>query len=74
MMKLHPILIEADHPDLNAEVVHALAQSKPPYDWHQVLARNILFYWQTWRWTMEGRFSTRNIMSFLEHEESEDKQ
>jgi hypothetical protein len=66
--------IEADHPDLNAEAVHALARSKPPYDWHQVLARNILFYWQTWRWTMEGRLSTRNTVSFLEHEESYDKQ
>jgi hypothetical protein len=48
-------LVDADHPDLNAPAVQMLkrgTRDRIPGD-----ARALLFYWQTWRWVMEGRLS-----------------
>ncbi|MEX0686557.1 MAG: hypothetical protein WD267_13955 [Balneolales bacterium] len=64
--KLVDIVIDSvnpDHPDLNSDKVNKIKKGNlliPGL--HQ--ARNQLFYWQTWRWLMEGKLRIRkNIFS-----------
>jgi hypothetical protein len=48
-------LVDADHPDLNAPAARMLqrgTRGRMPGP-----VRALLFYWQTWRWIMEGRLS-----------------
>ena len=61
-------LIPPDHPDLNADTVRTLQKAEPPYDWTERLGRRMLFYWQTWRWIMEGLLTTWNVETFLQEE------
>lgn len=65
--------IDLDHSDLNADVVRTVQTSHPPYDWDVRLARSLLFYWQTWRWIMQGRLTTWNAETFL-HEQVQSAQ
>jgi hypothetical protein len=58
--------ISLDHPDLNADAVHKLQKEEPPYSWPARLGRRTLFYWQAWRWIMEGHLTTNNAMTFLQ--------
>ncbi len=49
--------IDEAHGDLNAASVAALKAAQPPYDRVIAAARELLFYWQTWRWVMEGKLT-----------------
>jgi hypothetical protein len=62
--------IDPDQEDLDATGVAAVKAARPPYDWNVRLGRSLLFYWQTWRWDMEGQLSTWNADSFLHQEEA----
>jgi hypothetical protein len=53
-----------EHGDLNAETVRRFQQASPPYDWPTRLGRRMLFYWQTWRWVMEGRLTMESAETF----------
>ena len=44
---------EVDHPDLNHDGVHGVIRSERT-DAVTEAARSVLFYWQAWRWVMEG--------------------
>ncbi len=57
--------ISPDHPDLNADAVRQLQMERPPFSWPARLGRRTLFYWQAWRWIMEGQLATSNAMTFL---------
>jgi hypothetical protein len=50
--------VDAGHPDLNHDGVVAILGSDPnvPY---QSLGQSWLFYWQMWRWVMDGSLKTR---------------
>jgi glutamine amidotransferase-like protein len=58
-----------DHPDLSVDAVRALQRQEAPYDWATQLKRNLLFYWQMWRWILSGELTTHNSQSFFEREE-----
>ena len=60
--------INPAHPDLDADTVRRLQQEEPPYSWTARLGRRMLFYWQAWRWIMEGRLTTWNAEAFLQEE------
>jgi hypothetical protein len=47
-------LLDVEHPDLNRDAVARLRSSAPCGE-VAGQARRLLFYWQIWRWTMEGR-------------------
>jgi hypothetical protein len=51
--------VEAEHPDLNAPAVQHLKQTPGPSTPIDEAARRILFYWQAWRWVMEGKLTVR---------------
>ena len=57
-----------DHPDLNPDRIRALQEESPPYSWPARLGRRMLFYWQTWRWILEGRLTTWNAETFMDQE------
>jgi hypothetical protein len=57
-------LVDEDHPDLNAPAVQLLKRDVDARDWISRSAREVLFYWQTWRWIMEGRLNIKR-MDFL---------
>lgn len=57
-----------DHPDLNADAVRKLQLAVPPYSWETRLGRRMLFYWQTWRWVMEGQLTAGNAENFLQQD------
>lgn len=57
--------INPDHPDLNTNFVAALQKRNSPYDWPTLLARNTLFYWQIWRWILQGELNIKNVDDFL---------
>ena len=59
---------EADHPDLDADAVRRLQQAKPPYTWPVRLGRRMLFYWQIWRFIMQGRLTASNAETFLQED------
>jgi len=59
---------DPDHPDLDADTFRRLQQEEPPYSWTARLGRRMLFYWQAWRWIMEGRLTTWNAEAFLQEE------
>ena len=46
--------VDPDHPDLNADGVRALRRDEAARDPVRSVARELLFYWQVWRWTMDG--------------------
>ncbi len=48
--------VDPDHPDLNADGVRALRRDEAARDPVRSVARELLFYWQVWRWTMDGSF------------------
>lgn len=58
-------LVNPDHPDLNLEAVRLLQQAKGPTDWNTRGARETLFYWQVWRWVMDGTLTVWNKDSIL---------
>ncbi|MEX2640760.1 MAG: asparagine synthase-related protein [Balneolales bacterium] len=60
---IHTVIsrIDPSHPDLNSNAVHRL-QRKQGYPGNANVARHVLFYWQTWRWIMEGKFTNGNPM------------
>jgi len=58
--------VNPDHSEINADVVRVLQTKKPPYDWPSRLGRRFLFYWQVWRWIMEGRLTAANADSFYQ--------
>ncbi len=57
--------VRPDHPDLNADTIMRLKKEKPPYDWNTKLSRSMLFYWQIWRWIMQGDLNVENSDTFL---------
>jgi hypothetical protein len=65
-------IINPEHEDLNSDAVKAIRRMRPPYDWKTRIARNLLFYWQVWRWVMEAQLTTWNAETFLQ-QESEQK-
>jgi hypothetical protein len=52
-------LVDVDHPDLNAPAVQLLKRDGGARDRITRAARNLVFYWQTWRWMMEGHLSIK---------------
>jgi hypothetical protein len=58
--------ISLEHGDLNPDAVMAIRRMRPPYDWKTRIARHHLFYWQIWRWVMEGELTTWNAETFLQ--------
>jgi glutamine amidotransferase-like protein/asparagine synthase len=52
-------LVDEDHPDLNAPAVQLLKRDADSRDRLTKSARDLLFYWQTWRWIMEGNLSIK---------------
>ncbi len=64
------LLIPPDHPDLDADTVRTLQKAGPPYSWPARLGRRMLFYWQAWRWIMEGRLTASNAEMFLQGEQT----
>lgn len=65
MLDMVVSMVSPDHPDLNSDAVRTLQQAVAPYSWETRLARRMLFYWQTWRWVMEGTLTTSNAETFL---------
>ena len=51
--------IDAGHPDLNADTVRRLIGDDAGADPVARTARRWLFYWQMWRWVMEGEIPAR---------------
>ena len=52
-------MADPDHPDLNADAVRRLQQTNEPGDWRTQEAKNLLFYWQMWRWILEGKHAEK---------------
>lgn len=51
--------VDPGHPDLDAGGVRALRRDEAGRDPVRSLARELLFYWQVWRWTMDGSLHAR---------------
>ena len=51
--------VDPDHPDFNADGVRALRRDEAARDPVRSVARELLFYWQVWRWTMDGSLRAR---------------
>ncbi len=66
MLDLVVQMVSPAHPDLNADAVRKLQLAVAPHSWETRLGRRMLFYWQTWRWIMEGRLTANNAESFLQ--------
>ena len=49
--------VDPDHPDLCHDLVAAIKRRQVPHDQVTNHARLLLFYWQVWRWVMEGALS-----------------
>jgi hypothetical protein len=52
-------LVDVDHPELNAPAVQELKRGAGAHDQSTRVARNLLFYWQIWRWMLEGSLQSR---------------
>jgi hypothetical protein len=50
-------LIEPEHPDLHRDAVARLQDGGERSETDRE-ARRLLFHWQVWRWTMEGRLDS----------------
>lgn len=48
--------VALDHPDLDADSVRGVLSGERRGDPGDRTARELLFYWQMWRWMMEGSF------------------
>jgi hypothetical protein len=46
--------VDPEHPDFNADGVRALRRDEAARDPVRSVARELLSYWQVWRWTMDG--------------------
>jgi hypothetical protein len=46
--------IDLGHPELNTDGVRRLQDSVPQADSAEAEGRHWLFYWQVWRWMMQG--------------------
>ena len=64
--------IPADHPDLNSDGVEAVRKGRLRFRPAGRPARLLLFYWQMWRWVMEGRISSLNMDVLADRPGSED--
>jgi hypothetical protein len=62
--------VQPDHPELDGPAVRML-QGQGPFDRDQNAAREILFYWQIWRWIMEGQFTASLQQELLDPPRSE---
>jgi hypothetical protein len=51
--------VEPDHPDLTRDAVRALTRQAAASDPVARAARELLFYWQMWRWVMDGSVHAR---------------
>ena len=49
--------VDETHEDLNAAAVAELKRAHGTHDRLTAAARVLLFYWQVWRWVMEGRLT-----------------
>lgn len=58
-------LVNPDHPDLNSAAVRLLQQGKGPADSTTRGAQETLFYWQVWRWVMDGTLTVRKKDAIL---------
>jgi hypothetical protein len=58
--------INEEQSDLNADAVMKIKRMRPPFDWKTRIARHHLFYWQVWRWIMEGTLTTTNAEIFFQ--------
>ena len=50
--------VDAGHNDLNADEVRKLQSAQPPYDPVTSTARELLFYWHSWKAILEGTLQT----------------
>lgn len=51
--------VDPGHPELNADGVRRLQRAAPRPDSAEAEARHWLFYWQVWRWLMQGELAAR---------------
>ena len=51
--------VSPDHPDLRADFVRVIQRADHPRNQVVKSARVLLFYWQIWRYVMEGRLKTQ---------------
>jgi hypothetical protein len=58
--------IDPEHPDLNLGEVLELQRGDAQNNAVSAAARPLLFYWQVWRWLMEGRFPEMRASLFPE--------
>jgi|GEM_PF-955361 len=59
---------ELGHPDLNGQGIQSLGQGRRSRS-IDAYARSLLFYWQVWRWLMEGQVSTLRAAAAKAREE-----
>ncbi|MCD6569667.1 MAG: hypothetical protein J7L53_03085 [Deltaproteobacteria bacterium] len=52
--------VATDHPDLDPGSISALRKPDLFYNRANRYGRNLIFYWQLWRWVMEGRLTIQN--------------
>lgn len=54
--------INPEHPDLNADEVRTFFMQSLPdsFNFTTQEEQRLLFYWQVWRWSAEGQFTTMN--------------
>jgi hypothetical protein len=57
--------VNPDHPDLNPESVRRLQHQQGPLHHMTKVMRETLFYWQVWRWVMDGTVTERKENHFL---------
>ena len=58
--------VNPDHPDLNPESVRRLQRQQGAMDRTTTAMRAVLFYWQMWRWVMDGTVTERRKNHFLQ--------
>ena len=56
--------VNPDHPDLNPDSVRRLQLQHSAMDSTMQAMRETLFYWQVWRWVMDGTATTRKKEHF----------
>lgn len=57
--------VDTDHSDLDPSSISALRKPDLFYNRANRHGRNLIFYWQLWRWVMEGRLTIQNKDTLL---------